>query len=137
MKPVACASSTMSHAPYFSLSATISRSGAASPSMLKILSVTMRTRVRCWMFDVVFRPLQLGFKVIQVVVVKDAQFCAGKFGGVHDAGMNQFINDDNVVLADERSDGAERGGVAGGKSQCGLGFFEGSEDFFQFVKGCE
>src|ERR1019366_330155 len=28
----------------------------------------------------------------------------------------------------------ERGGVAGGKSERGLGFFEGGERFFQFVK---
>ena len=41
---VACASSTISAAPYFSASAAIAGSGAMSPSMLKTLSVTMTLR---------------------------------------------------------------------------------------------
>ena len=48
--------------------------------------------------------------------------------------MNEFVEDDDVVFARQRGDGAERGGVAGGKSERGLGFFEGGERGFEIVK---
>ena len=69
------------------------------------------------------RPFQDVFQVVQIVVVKDAEFRAAQTRGIHDAGVNQFINNDDVVLAEQRGDGAERGGVAGGKCQRGLRFF--------------
>ncbi len=64
---------------------------------------------------------------------KDAQFRAGKAGGIHDAGVDEFVEDDDVVLAGERADGADGGGVAGGKGERGLGLLEGGEGGFQFV----
>jgi len=59
---------------------------------------------------------------------------AGQLRGVHNAGVNQLINDDDVILAEQRGDGAQRRGVAGGKSQRGFGRFESGERFLQFVK---
>ena len=65
---------------------------------------------------------------------EDTQLRAGQLRGVHNAGVNQLINDDDVILAEQRGDGAERRGVAGGKSQRGFGRFESGERFLQFVK---
>ena len=74
------------------------------------------------------------FEIGQVVVFEDAEFCAGKAGGVHDAGVNQLVENDDVVLANERGDGAERGGVAGGECERSLCSFEVGERFFKFMK---
>ena len=70
-------------------------------------------------------------------MIEDAKFCAREFGGVHDAGMNEFIEDEDVVLAHQRGNGAERRGVTGRKGQRGFGAFEGGERFLQFVEWCE
>ena len=83
------------------------------------------------------RPTQFIFEVVQVIVIKDTKFRAGKFGGVHNASVNQLVENDDVTLADQCGDGAERCGIAGGKSQRGFRFFEGSERFFQFVERSE
>ena len=102
-----------------------------------MLSVTIEnfrfplSAFRFWKF---VRPFQFVFQIVQIVVGEDAEFRAGKSGGVHDAGVNQLVEDDDVVLAEQRGDGAEGGGVAGGKSQRGFGVLEGGECFFQFVK---
>ena len=65
---------------------------------------------------------------------KTRSFAPHKPRGVHDAGVNQFVNDDDVVLADQGANGAEGGGVAGGKGQRGFGAFEAGERFLQFMK---
>jgi hypothetical protein len=68
-----------------------------------------------------FRPFQFVFQIIQVVVGKNADFGADKPRGVHDAGMNEFVENDDVVLAEQRANGADRRRVTGGKSQRGFG----------------
>ncbi|KEG05666.1 hypothetical protein DQ04_19521010 [Trypanosoma grayi] len=50
MNPVACESSTMTLALYFSARAAILSSGATSPSMEKTPSVTMSRMRFCWVF---------------------------------------------------------------------------------------
>ena len=80
------------------------------------------------------RPFQDVFKIVEIVVGEDAQFGAGKPRGIHDAGVNQFINDDDVILAEQGADGADGRGIAGGKYQRGFGAFECGQRFFQFMK---
>ena len=48
--------------------------------------------------------------------------------------MNEFVENDDVVFAEQRGDGADGGGVAGGKSQRGFRLLEGGERFLQFVQ---
>ena len=76
-------------------------------------------------------------EVVEVVVFEDADRGAAQAGGVHEAGMHEFVEHDGVVLAEQRADGAERGGVARGKGQGGFGAFEGGEGGFEFVVGAQ
>ena len=78
-------------------------------------------------------PFEFVFQIIQIVVGKDADFCAAEPGGVHDAGVNQFIENDDVILAEQRADGSDGCGIAGRKTQRGFGAFEAGERFLQFV----
>ena len=79
--------------------------------------------------------LQNFLQVVQVIVAEDAQLGAAEPGGIHDAGMHQFIQDDDVILVQQCADRADGRGVAGGKAERGLGAFEGGERFFQFAGG--
>ena len=79
-------------------------------------------------------PFQFVFQIIQVVVGEHAEFRAAEPRGVHDAGVDQFVEHDDVILAEQRADGADGRGVAGGETQRGFGVFEGGERFLQFVK---
>ena len=82
-------------------------------------------------------PFQYFLQVIQIVVGEDADFCAAEPGGVHDAGVNEFVQNNHVILAEQRADGSDGGGIAGGETQRGFGAFEICERFFQFVMRCE
>ncbi len=62
-------------------------------------------------------------------MVKHAQFRAAETGGVHDAGVDQFVQDDEVVLAKQGADGAEGRGVASGETERGFGAFESRPAF--------
>ena len=62
---------------------------------------------------------------------------AGEAGGIHDAGVDEFIHDDNIVFSNQGADGANGGGVAGGEGQRGFGAFEGGEGFVQLVMRSE
>ena len=55
---------------------------------------------------------------------KDAELGAGKPGGVHDAGVDQLVENDDVAFVNNCGDGAEGGGVTGGKGQRGLGLLK-------------
>jgi hypothetical protein len=46
-------------------------------------------------------------------VSEDAEFGTAETGGIDDTGMDEFIEDDNIVLADQSADGSEGGDVAG------------------------
>ncbi len=82
-------------------------------------------------------PLQDFFEVVRVVVSEDTEFCAAQPGSIHNGGVDQFINDDDVILAHERADGPDGGGVTGRVRQGGLRAFEVGQRFIQFVIGPE
>lgn len=65
---------------------------------------------------------------------KDADFRAGQPRGVHDAGVNELVENENVALADQRGDGAQRGGIARGESQRGFRALERGQRLLQLVK---
>ena len=79
-------------------------------------------------------PFQNFFQIVQIIVGKHAQFRAAQFCGVHDAGMNELVENDDVVFAEQRANRADGGGIAGGKRERGFGFFEVGERFFKFMK---
>ncbi len=89
------------------------------------------------MLDVFFSPLQYFLQVIQIVVGEDTNFCAAEPGGVHNAGVNKLVEDDDVIFAQQGADGSGGGGIAGGETQRGFGAFEIGEGFFKFVVRCE
>lgn len=62
-------------------------------------------------------PLQDGLEVIEVIVAKDAEVRTGEAGGIHDASMDAFINDDDIVPAEEGGNGAKSGGIAAGEGE--------------------
>src|SRR5437764_2065085 len=64
---------------------------------------------------------------------KDAYFRAAQSRSVYDAGMNQPIEDDDIVLADQRADRSDGGSVTAREHQRRLGFFESRERFLQFM----
>ena len=64
---------------------------------------------------------------------ENAEFCAAQFCGIDNRGVNQFVDDDDVVFVGERANRSERGGVTGGKNQRGFGLFELSERLLEFV----
>ena len=65
---------------------------------------------------------------------RNAGFRAAEFGGIHDAGVNEFVHDDDVVPAEQGGDVPDGGGVTGGKNQAASRAFEGGKGFFQFVE---
>ena len=58
-------------------------------------------------------PLEFLFQIIRIVVSEDAEFRATKAGGIDDTGVDEFVGDDDVILAEQRADGPDGGGVAG------------------------
>ncbi len=70
-------------------------------------------------------------------MVEHAQGRAAEAGRVHDAGVDELIQDDDVVFAEQGADGAEGRGVAGGEAERGFGAFEGGQRFVQFLVGRE
>ncbi len=66
---------------------------------------------------------------------KNTELCPGQLRGIHDAGVNKLVKDDDVVLAEQRANGSDGGRVAGGKGQRGFGAFEIGQRFLQFMKG--
>ncbi len=82
-------------------------------------------------------PLELRFKVLQIIVAKHAELRAAEPRGVHDASMHQLIEDDEVLFAQESANGADGGRVAGGEAQGGLHALEGRQRFVQRAVGRE
>ena len=68
---------------------------------------------------------------------EDPKFRAAKPGGIHDAGMDQLIQDDDIVRAEQRADGAGGSRVAGGEAERGGGPFEAGDGFVEFVVGSQ
>ena len=82
-------------------------------------------------------PFQNSLQITRIVVIENAEFSPGKSGRIHDAGVDKLVEDDDVILVEQRGNGAHCGGVAGGKGQRCSGFLEVGEGFLQFVKGGE
>jgi hypothetical protein len=68
-------------------------------------------------------------------VVEYAKSCAAQAGGVHNAGVDELIQDDEVVLAEQGADGADGRRVAGGEAEGRFGALERRERLIQFVVG--
>ncbi len=79
------------------------------------------------------RPAQNLPKFGEIVVGKNAKFGAGKSGGIDDAGMHQFVEDDDIVRPHQGANGSQRRGIAGGKNQGGRGVLKAGEGGFQFM----
>ena len=78
-------------------------------------------------------PFEDVFEFVQVVVREDAEFGTGQAGAVHERSVDQFVQDDNVVFAEEGADGAQGGGVTGGKTDGSLRAFEAGNGLLQFL----
>ena len=68
---------------------------------------------------------------------ENPQLGPAKTRGIHNAGVHELICYDHVLLAEQRADRAEGGGVASGKTQgrgCAL---ESGDSFLQFMMGRE
>ena len=64
--------------------------------------------------------------------LRHSSFCS-----IYDAGVDEFVQDDDVFFAKQRADSALRRGEAGGKSESGFGLFELGEGSFQFMERSE
>ena len=64
---------------------------------------------------------------------EDAELRAAETSAIDDAGVDELIDDDDVVLVEQGRDGAEGGGVAAGETQRSFGGFECGERFFEFA----
>jgi hypothetical protein len=64
-------------------------------------------------------------------VPEDLNFCFGETGAVDDAGVVEFVGEDEVVFAEDAGDGAGVGGEAGLKHDAGFDSFEGGDLFFE------
>jgi hypothetical protein len=82
-------------------------------------------------------PLEFGLQIVQIVVGINAEPCAGEFRGIHDAGMDQFVHNHDVIPAEQRGDGSQHSRIAGGKGKRRLGSLERGERFFEFVMGSQ
>ena len=72
-----------------------------------------------------------GFEAGEVVVGKDTEGGAAEAGGVDEAGVGEFVEDDGVAATDEGGDGAERGGVTAAEDKGGGFFLPGGEFLLQ------
>src|ERR1051326_7827783 len=94
-------------------------------------------RRRCFRRDAggtfALRPLEDVLQLIQVIVLEDAEFRATKTRGIDDAGVDEFVSNDDVLLVEQGANGAEGSGVAGGKTERGFDALEGGQGFLQFV----
>ena len=67
-------------------------------------------------------------------MIKNAELCVREPRPVHDARMHQLVQDDDVVLARERRDGADGGGVTAAEGQGGRGALVIGQCLFQHME---
>ena len=70
----------------------------------------------CFTLNIQLCPLQFCLKVVKVVVLEDPQRGPGQFSGIHDASVNQFVENDDVTFANKRRDGADCSRITIGKN---------------------
>ena len=78
-------------------------------------------------------PFEHLLQIIEIVVIEDAEFRPAEPRGVHEAGVNKLVEDDDVVVAEQGADRAGGGGIAGGKTERRFDSLESSERLLQFV----
>ena len=71
------------------------------------------------------------FGVGDVFVAEDLDLGTGEAGAVDDAGVVEFVGEDEVFFAEDAGDGAGVGGEAGLEDDAGLDAFEGGDLFFE------
>ena len=122
--PVACASSTISRAPWRRASSSSCGSGATSPSIEKTPSVTISAA----------RPparSQPPGEVLDVAVAVDEGLGAREAAAVDDAGVVQLVGEDDLAAAGQGGDRAGVGEVAGAEEERRLVALEAGEPLLQ------
>src|SRR5258705_7391962 len=83
--------------------------------------------------DSLVRPFQDRLQIVKIIVCEGAELGAAETRGIHDAGMDQFINDDDILLAQECTDRSHSGGISAGETYRGCCAFECGESFIQLL----
>ena len=78
-------------------------------------------------------PLQDALQFVEIVVGVDAHFCSRQPGGIDQAGMSEFVEDDDVGRFEKSLEGAQSSGVSGGEGESGGRAFEVGELLFELV----
>ena len=102
-------------APYFSQRSASAATGPMSPSMEKTPSVM--TSLRPGSFSIFFQEL---FGVGNLLVAEDLDLGFRQTSAVDDAGVVEFVGEDEVFFAEDGGDGAGVGGEAGLEDDAGL-----------------
>jgi hypothetical protein len=79
-------------------------------------------------------PLEDFLQIGQIIVVEDTQRRTAQAGGVHDGGVNEFVQNDNVVPGEQGAQGSGGGGIAGGEGEGGFGLLKFREGSLQLMK---
>ena len=61
------------------------------------------------------------------------EFRAGMAGSIHDGGVDEFIENDDIVIARHGANRAEGGGIASGEGQRGFSAFECCEGLIKLM----
>ena len=72
-------------------------------------------------------------QMIEIVVCKDAQFCAAKAGAINDAGVHPLVDDNHVMGVQQGANGPYRRSITAGKCERRLRAFESSDGLLQLV----
>jgi len=82
------------------------------------------------------RPGEEPLELPEVVVRKDTDRRTAQPRAIHEAGVAELIEDDDVLRSDERGNCPERGGIAGGETERGLRALEARKRGFELgVRG--
>lgn len=80
-------------------------------------------------------PSKLFGEVGDVVMTEDTQGGTAETGAVHEAGVTEFVQKNDVVFGGEGLQGAGAGGVTAAEDEGGGGVFERGEFFLELVVG--
>ena len=83
------------------------------------------------------RPLERFFQVLHVVVSEDPQPRPALPRRIDATGVDELVDDDDVVLLQQRADRPDGRGVSGRKRQRRLGTLERGDGFLKFVMGIQ
>ena len=83
------------------------------------------------------RAAQELLQLLEVIVRKHAHRRAAQSRGIDERGVTKLVEDNGIILAHQRRNGAERDGVAAGETQRGLRAFEARDFILQLFMWCE